>query len=143
MFWLTAAHMSYEYVFFLQFAVLSLGSRDHLEIAPILGVLVGVVTALLLVTVVILGALKVRATHRESSQAHRPGFLPVKGKITLPLRSESEDLFDKDEKNPDVIPSNKGKLIFILRFKKKHNDKVTKSETFNATIENFPLHKTK
>ncbi|EFA06209.2 nephrin isoform X1 [Tribolium castaneum] len=87
--------------------VLSLGTRDQLEIAPILGILVAIVTALLLVTVVILGALKVRAAHREGSRALRPGFLPVKEKVTLPLRSESEDLFEKDDKNPDVIPANK------------------------------------
>nr|XP_023019430.1 uncharacterized protein LOC111508225 [Leptinotarsa decemlineata] len=87
--------------------VLSLGTRDQIEIAPILGILVGIVTALLLVTVIILGALKIRAARREGSQALRPGFLPVKEKVTLPLRSESEDLFEKDDKNPDVIPSNK------------------------------------
>ncbi|KAH0811730.1 hypothetical protein GEV33_011062 [Tenebrio molitor] len=87
--------------------VLSLGTRDQLEITPILGILVGIVTALFLVTVVILGALKVRAAHREGSRALRPGFLPVKEKVTLPLRSESEDLFEKDDKNPDVIPANK------------------------------------
>lgn len=91
------------------FAVLSLGTRDQIEIAPILGILVGVVTALLLVTVVILGALKIRQSHREGSHAFRPGFLPVKEKVTLPIRSESEDLFEKDDKNPDVVPANKGK----------------------------------
>jgi hypothetical protein len=92
-----------------------LGTRDQLEITPILGILVGIVTALFLVTVVILGALKVRAAHREGSRALRPGFLPVKEKVTLPLRSESEDLFEKDDKNPDVIPANKGKFIWRCR----------------------------
>ncbi|XP_060523485.1 nephrin isoform X2 [Cylas formicarius] len=87
--------------------VLSLGTRDQLEIAPVLGILVGIVTALLLVTVIILGALKIRQARRDGSRAVRPRFLPVKDKVSLPLRSESEDLVEKDDKNPDVIPSNK------------------------------------
>lgn len=97
-------------VCFWQVPVLSLGTRDQLEIAPILGILVGVVTALVLVTVLILGAFKIRMAQRSGSHALRPGFLPVKEKVTLPARSESEDLFEKDDKNPDVIPSNKGKI---------------------------------
>ncbi|KRT85296.1 Immunoglobulin, partial [Oryctes borbonicus] len=88
--------------------VLSLGTRDQIEIAPILGILVGIVTVLLLVTVVILGAIKIRTSQRDGSRVLRPGFLPVKEKVTLPLRSESEDLFEKDDKNPDVVPANKG-----------------------------------
>ncbi|KAF7280091.1 hypothetical protein GWI33_006418 [Rhynchophorus ferrugineus] len=87
--------------------VLSLGTRDQIEIAPVLGVLVGVVTAVLLVTVIILVALKIRRSRRNGSRAHRPRFLPVKDKVTMPLRSESEDVFEKDDKNPDVVPSNK------------------------------------
>lgn len=91
------------------FAVLSLGTRDQIEIAPVLGILVGIVTALLLITVIILGALKVRQSRRDG-RALRPRFLAVKDKVTLPLRSESEDLFEKDDKNPDVVPSNKGRF---------------------------------
>ncbi|KAF5301892.1 hypothetical protein FQA39_LY10547 [Lamprigera yunnana] len=87
--------------------VLSLGTSDQIEIAPIMGILVGIVTALLLVTVVILGVVKIRSSQREGSHILRPGFLPVKEKVTLPLRSESEDLFEKDDKNPDVVPANK------------------------------------
>ncbi|KAL1513913.1 hypothetical protein ABEB36_003251 [Hypothenemus hampei] len=88
--------------------VLSLGTRDQIEIAPVLGILVGLVTALLVVTVIILGALKIRQARREdSNRSLRPRFLAVKDKVMLPLRSESEDLFEKDDKNPDVVPSNK------------------------------------
>jgi len=95
--------------------VLSLGTRDQIEIAPVLGILVGIVTALLLITVIILGALKVRQSRRDG-RALRPRFLAVKDKVTLPLRSESEDLFEKDDKNPDVVPSNKGRLPVIYYF---------------------------
>lgn len=59
-----------------------------------------------------MGALKIRAAHREGSHALRPGFLPVKEKVSLPIRSESEDLFEKDDKNPDVVPANKGRYFY-------------------------------
>lgn len=88
--------------------VLVAGTPTQLELAPILGILIGIVTALLLVTILIVGALKIRSTHREGTQATRPGLLQIKEKVTLPLRSESEDLFEKDDKNPDVVPANKG-----------------------------------
>ncbi|XP_066142755.1 neural cell adhesion molecule 2-like isoform X1 [Euwallacea fornicatus] len=87
--------------------VLSLGTRDQMELAPVLGILVGIVAALLFITVIILGALKIHQARRDGSRALRPRFLAVKDKVTLPLRSESEDLFEKDDKNPDVVPSNK------------------------------------
>lgn len=73
-----------------------------------LGIFVGILTAILLVSIIIIAALKFRSTQREGSHASRPGFLPVKEKVTLPLRSESDDLFEKDDKNPDVVPANKG-----------------------------------
>lgn len=92
--------------------VLSLGTRDQLEFAPFLGILVGVVIALLLITVVVVGAFKFRMVRRSGSHALRPGFLPVKEKATVPVRSESDELFEKDDKNPDIIPANKG-IIFL------------------------------
>ncbi|CAG9837594.1 unnamed protein product [Diabrotica balteata] len=101
--------------------VLSLGTKDNIEIAPILGILVGIVTALLLVTVVVLGAIRIRTARREGSRALRPSFFNAKEKVTLPLRSESEDLFDKDDKNPDVIPSNKEESDIIHILDKERN----------------------
>ncbi|TGZ37391.1 hypothetical protein DBV15_08079 [Temnothorax longispinosus] len=68
---------------------------------PLLGSLIGVVAALLLITVAILAALKMRSERR----AQRPGDLPLK-KATAP---SSEDLYDADDRNPDVVPTNKGK----------------------------------
>ena len=51
----------------------------------------------------------------------RPGFLPVKDKVSLPLRSDSEDLFEKDDKNPDVVPANKGIVkLKLLKFVNKY-----------------------
>lgn len=74
----------------------------------------GVVIALLLITVVVVGVFKFRMVHRSGSHALRPGFLPVKEKTTVPVRSESDELFEKDDKNPDIIPANKGKLCVII-----------------------------
>lgn len=81
--------------------VLFTGTPVPFEFTPLLGCLIGVIVALLLVTVMILAALKVRNERR----AQRPGDLPLK-KATAP---SSEDLYDADDRNPDVVPTNKGK----------------------------------
>lgn len=83
--------------------VLFTGTPVPFEFTPLLGGLIGVVAALLLVTVTILAALKVRSERR----AQRPGDLPLK-KATAP---SSEDLYDADDRNPDVVPTNKGMLF--------------------------------
>ncbi|XP_031370756.1 uncharacterized protein LOC102675031 isoform X2 [Apis dorsata] len=70
------------------------------EITPLLGGLIGVVTALLFVTVATLVAMKIRNERR----AQRPSDLPLK-KSAVP---SSEDLYDTDDRNPDVVPINKG-----------------------------------
>ncbi|KAK0081257.1 hypothetical protein PV325_012504 [Microctonus aethiopoides] len=85
--------------FTLKVAEKQTGTQVPFEITPLLGVLIGVVAVLLLITIVILGALKVRSDRR----AHRPGDLPLK-KATAP---SSEDLYDADDRNPDVVPTNK------------------------------------
>jgi len=83
--------------------VLFTGTPVPFEFTPLLGSLIGVVAALLLVTVTILAALKVRSERR----AQRPGDLPLK-KATAP---SSEELYDADDRNPDVVPTNKGMLF--------------------------------
>lgn len=90
---------------------LMVGPQNRFEVAPLLGILIGIVAALFLITVLIVAALRVKGSRRDGSQATRPGILQIKDKVTLPLRSESEDLFEKDDKNPDVIPANKGGYI--------------------------------
>jgi hypothetical protein len=60
------------------------------------------------VAIVIVGALRVRGQNRGSPS--RPGDLALKEKAALPLRSDVEDLYEMDDKNPDVIPCNKGKV---------------------------------
>lgn len=40
----------------------------------------------------------------------RPIALPLKEKVVLPLRSDVDDLYEMEDKNPDVVPINKGKV---------------------------------
>lgn len=80
---------------------------------PILsiGIFVGILTALTCITIAVIVALKLRSSHQQNRNSKntksRPGNLPIKEKISVPL-SQSEELYD--EKNPDVIPSNEGKI---------------------------------
>ncbi|XP_046401780.1 hemicentin-1 isoform X2 [Ischnura elegans] len=94
-----------------------------LEMGPVLGILVGMVAALLLVTLAIFAAMRcrgtgstsVRARGRQGENGLRPGTAgacelltaTAKEKVALPLRSNVEDLYEMDDKNPDVIPCNK------------------------------------
>lgn len=66
---------------------------------------------MLLMVAIIVGALRVRAQNRGSPA--RPGDLALKEKAALPLRSDVEDLYEMDDKNPDVIPCNKGRLLIL------------------------------
>jgi hypothetical protein len=71
------------------------------------GILVGLLTALICVIIGIVVVLKIRtANNKKSNNKHRPGNLPIKEKISVPL-SQSEEMYD--EKNPDVVPSTEGK----------------------------------
>ncbi|CAD1468889.1 unnamed protein product, partial [Heterotrigona itama] len=86
--------------FTLKIAEKQTGIPVPFEITPLLGSLIGVVFALLFVTITILVAMKIRNERR----AQRPSDLPLK-KSTAP---SSEDLYDTDDRNPDVVPINKG-----------------------------------
>ncbi|XP_076183967.1 nephrin isoform X3 [Ptiloglossa arizonensis] len=86
--------------FTLKLAEKQTGTPVPFEITPLLAGLIGVVTALLFLTVTILIAMKIRSERRTQ----RPSDLPLK-KSTAP---SSEDLYDTDDRNPDVVPVNKG-----------------------------------
>ncbi|XP_017756216.1 PREDICTED: uncharacterized protein LOC108547976 [Eufriesea mexicana] len=86
--------------FTLKIAEKQTGVPIPFEITPLLGGLIGVVTALLFVTIAILVAMKIRNERR----AQRTSDQPLK-KSTAP---SSEDLYDTDDRNPDVVPINKG-----------------------------------
>ena len=80
--------------------ILFAGIPVPFEISPLLGGLIGVVTALLFITIAIPIAMKIRNERRTQ----RPSDLPLK-KSTAP---SSEDLYDTEDRNPDVVPINKG-----------------------------------
>lgn len=124
-----------EYVvleaFTLKAAEKQTGTHNQFELTPILsvGIFIGVLTALMCIALGTVAAIKLRTAqhrrqqhhHHHSNQNHqhhnskgksnsnnisRPGNLPIKEKISLPL-SQSEEMYD--EKNPDVVPYNEGK----------------------------------
>lgn len=75
---------------------------------PVVGALILAITLLLICSVIILGALRLRG---GGSGAPRPQVLGIKDKATLPHRSDVQDLYDMDDKNPDLIPCNKGNIF--------------------------------
>ncbi|KAJ4448487.1 hypothetical protein ANN_10503, partial [Periplaneta americana] len=87
-----------------------------LQITPILGVLIGVVTALVLVAVIIVVVMRLRGhgdddvKEREdgSGNSGRRGTPPGGDKSsTMPLSKDTDESIDSmDEKNPDIIPQN-------------------------------------
>lgn len=81
-----------------------------------LGIFLGLLAVLMCLATGTLAAMKLRQGHlrRDRSQPGngkgtllaRPGNLPIKEKISVPL-SQTDDMYD--EKNPDVVPYNEGK----------------------------------
>ncbi|XP_023316784.1 nephrin isoform X1 [Trichogramma pretiosum] len=83
--------------------VLFTGTPVPFEITPLLGILIGCLGVLLFCTVAVLLAMKLRSDRRGGGGHQRPGDLPLK-KSAAP---SSEDLYDPDDRNPDVVPTNK------------------------------------
>lgn len=82
------------------------------------GIIVGILLVFACLGIAIIAAIKFRTTHQhrrnhqqKGKQNHiqRPGNLPIKEKISLPL-SQSEEMYD--EKNPDVVPYNEGMYLY-------------------------------
>lgn len=82
------------------------GPPEGFELTPVVVLLILAIALLLISSVIIAGALRLRA---GGGAAPRPQVLAIKDKATLPLRSNVQDLYDMDDKNPDLIPCNKGK----------------------------------
>lgn len=105
------------------FTNISAATPAILHITPILGVLIGVVTALVLVAVIIVVVMRLRGhgdddvKEREdgSGNSGRRGTPPGGDKASsMPLSKDTDESIDSmDEKNPDVIPQNSGKLINV------------------------------
>ncbi|XP_038121760.1 synaptogenesis protein syg-2 [Culex quinquefasciatus] len=95
------------------------GPHGEFELSPILsiGIFIAILTVIICIIIAVAAAFKLRASQTTATKAghhhganggggvlgKRPGNLPIKEKISLPL-SQSEDMYD--EKNPDVVPTN-------------------------------------
>ncbi|KAJ9582202.1 hypothetical protein L9F63_003441, partial [Diploptera punctata] len=87
-----------------------------LHITPILGVLIGVVAALVLVAVIIVVVMRLRGHGDEdvkeredgNGNSSRRGTPPGGDKLSsIPLSKDTDESIDSmDEKNPDIIPQN-------------------------------------
>lgn len=103
------------------------GPNAQFELTPVLsiGIFIGVLTALVCIAFGTALALKLRSADQlrrrrlhqpNDSQfdkpfSTRPGNLPIKDKISLPLGvGDLDDIYD--DKNPDVVPYNEGKVLF-------------------------------
>ncbi|XP_046659110.1 LOW QUALITY PROTEIN: nephrin-like [Homalodisca vitripennis] len=92
--------------FTLKVAEKQTGPQAGFELTPVVGLLILAITLLLISSIIIAGALRLRSGN--SGGAQRPQVLAIKDKASLPLRSDVQDLYDMDDKNPDLIPCNKG-----------------------------------
>ena len=88
----------------LKFPLIS-GTPVTLDIAPVLGYLVA--GSVLVLAMALIAGVAWRKSQLKSPE--RPVALPLKEKVVLPLRSDVDDLYEMDDKNPDVVPCNKGK----------------------------------
>ncbi|XP_058446200.1 synaptogenesis protein syg-2 isoform X2 [Malaya genurostris] len=90
------------------------GPHAEFELSPILsiGIFIGILTVIICIIIAVAAAVKLRTSQQAKTHhtghtggvlGKRPGNLPIKEKISLPL-SQSEDMYD--EKNPDVVPTN-------------------------------------
>lgn len=86
-----------------------------------LGIFLGLLAILMCIATATLAALKLRSAHLRRDRSlpgngkgtllTRPGNLPIKEKISVPL-SQTDDMYD--EKNPDVVPYNEGKCLMSV-----------------------------
>lgn len=68
-------------------------------VSPILGTMTGVLMTLLLITVVVIVTLTLRSEHRIQTSSIS---------LKKPTVIGSSETYDADDRNPDIIPTNKG-----------------------------------
>lgn len=110
--------------FMLKAAEKQTGSQNNFELMPILsiGIFIGILTALLCIAIATVAALKLRTKQQQKYQHQqqkgkgmtfsRPGNLPIKDKIFMPI-SHSEEMYD--EKNSDVVLYNEVDAEYKLK----------------------------
>lgn len=90
-----------------------------MTVTPIFGILVAIGSGLALVAVAIILVLRFRPGHHSlSGSANRSHKQRTYLASHLPLDQQRRDMpdecIDLEEKNPDVIPVNKGSMIYYL-----------------------------
>ncbi|XP_035703880.1 protein turtle isoform X2 [Folsomia candida] len=84
-------------------------SSAHFQLSPTVSILIGVLTALSIVSIVIL-LLRVYCTRRRSHDRRRRDKA-----ATTPLKIDAPDGCDADEKNPDVIPQDPDEVEYYRK----------------------------
>ncbi|XP_063232164.1 nephrin-like [Bacillus rossius redtenbacheri] len=86
-----------------------------LHITPILGVLIGVVLALVLVAAVIVGVMRCRGRGDGDEKRRDEGGPGPDKSCSVPLSKDTDDSLDSlEEKNPDIIPQNSASELYLI-----------------------------
>ncbi|XP_067128196.1 protein turtle-like isoform X2 [Centruroides vittatus] len=87
----------------LQRAAKLTGMEGIIIIRPVLGLLISVVIILVIITVIITVFLQVRKKRKRQGTRNSPG---VADKCETPLKKDTDDMLEGEEKGPDIIPTN-------------------------------------
>ncbi|KAG8185570.1 hypothetical protein JTE90_007971 [Oedothorax gibbosus] len=79
------------------------GMQGIIIIRPVLGLLIGALIALVIIGIVIIVAVKVKRKRKHKANQAVPG---VTDKSQMPLKKDTDDMPDGEEKGPDIIPAN-------------------------------------
>ncbi|ODM99480.1 Nephrin [Orchesella cincta] len=76
--------------------------NTHIQLSPTVSIVIGICTALVIVSIVVI-ALRIYCARKRNRDRRR------RDKAATPLKTDTSDGCDPDEKNPDVIPQGKKK----------------------------------
>ncbi|XP_055947955.1 neural cell adhesion molecule 2-like isoform X4 [Argiope bruennichi] len=79
------------------------GMEGMIMFRPVLGLLIGIVIALIVVAIVIIIYLKMKRRRKDKVTKRTP---EVPDKCQTPLKKDTDDIADSEEKGPDIIPAN-------------------------------------
>ncbi|XP_067133356.1 B-cell receptor CD22-like isoform X1 [Centruroides vittatus] len=81
---------------------LTAGMQGIIIIRPVLGLLIGIVVALVIIAVVVIISMKIKKRRKEKASARANGSTD---KCQTPLKKDTDDMADSEEKGPDIIPA--------------------------------------
>ncbi|GIX66754.1 uncharacterized protein CEXT_258651 [Caerostris extrusa] len=79
------------------------GMQGMIIFRPVLGLLIGIVVALVLVAVIVIIYLRMKKNRKDKITKRTP---EVPDKCQTPLKKDTDDIADSEEKGPDIIPAN-------------------------------------